>query len=240
MAAMNSLHRCGYALILALAAIHPAAAGLLHATFQDHAVLQRGTPIPVWGTAKPRARVTVTLATSAATSARVIARAGTDGEWQATLPALPAGGPYTLTAASSDGTRQTARDILIGDVFLCSGQANMEYPTRLASDYDQDVSKANNGQIRLFHIERFPRPVPRNTFGAGARWDVTSPQSVREFSAVCYFFGRDLPPAVGAPIGLIESAWRGSVIQLRLSAPRVRLLGGYDRYLGLLPVYEKS
>lgn len=240
MAAMISLHRCGYALILALAAIHPAAAGLLHATFQDHAVLQRGTPIPVWGTAKPRARVTVTLATSAATSARVIARAGTDGEWQATLPALPAGGPYTLTAASSDGTRQTARDILIGDVFLCSGQSNMEYPTRLASDYDQDVNNANDTLIRLFHVQRFRGTAPRTTFGAGARWRVTSPQSVREFSAVCYFFGRALRPALGVPIGLIESAWGGSLIQAWIGPHSIRRLGGYDRYLDLLSLYRRS
>ena len=239
------LHR--YWLLFGLAAAHPAIAGLLYSTFQDHAVLQRDVPIPVWGTAAPGDHITVTLAkdTSAGTSSSVTAESATahaaaDGQWHITLPALPAGGPYKLTAVSSAGPRQTARDILIGDVFLCSGQSNMEYPTRLASDYDQDVSNANNGQIRLFHIERFPSPVPRNTFGAGARWDVTSPQSVREFSAVCYFFGRDLQPAVGAPIGLIESAWGGSVIQAWLSAPRVRQLGGYDRYLDLLPVYEKS
>jgi sialate O-acetylesterase len=227
------LHR--YCLLLGLAVVHPALAGLLHATFQDHAVLQREAPIPVWGTTTAGASVTVTLASSTAT-----AHAGADGRWHVTLPPLPAGGPYTLTAASSAGTRQTARDILIGDVFLCSGQSNMEYPTRLASDYDQDVNNANNGRIRLFHIERFPSPTPRSTFGASARWDVTSPQSVREFSAVCYFFGRALQPAVGVPVGLIESAWGGSVIQAWISGPRIRRLGGYDRYLDLLPVYAKS
>src|SRR6185437_9213036 len=98
----------------------------------------------------------------------------------------------------------------------------------------------NNGRNRLFHIERFPSPTPRSTFGASARWDVTSPQSVREFSAVCYFFGRALQPAVGVPVGLIESAWGGSVIQAWISGPRIRRLGGYDRYLDLLPVYAKS
>ncbi|MHB8814554.1 MAG: sialate O-acetylesterase [Steroidobacteraceae bacterium] len=227
------LHRCF--LLLALAVIQPAAAGLLHASFQDHAVLQREAPIPVWGSTAPGAIVTVTLGAS-----RSSAHAGPDGRWQTTLPALPAGGPYTLTAASSAGTRETVGDILIGDVFLCSGQSNMEYPTRLASDYDQDVDNANNTRIRLFHIERFPSVVPRATFGAGAHWDLTSPQSVREFSAVCYFFGRDLQSALGVPIGLIESAWGGSVIQAWISAARIRRLGGYDRYLGLLPVFARS
>ena len=232
--ARRSLHR--YFALLALAGVHPACASLLYATFQDHAVLQRTAPIPVWGTTTPGATVTVTFARASP----VIAHAGRDGRWQATLSALPAGGPYTLTAASSAGTRQTVRDILIGDVFLCSGQSNMEYPTRLASDYDQDVNGANDTQIRLFHIERLRSVVPRSTFGAGARWEVTSPQSVREFSAACYFFGRDLQPAVGVPVGLIESAWGGSVIQAWISAPQIRRLGGYDRYLDLLPVYAKS
>ncbi|MDE2448426.1 MAG: sialate O-acetylesterase [Gammaproteobacteria bacterium] len=233
--------------LLALAAVHPAIAALLSATFQDHAVLQREVPIPVWGTTAPGAHVTVTLTrtsgggvTSSTTTEHVSTHAGPDGRWQATLPALSAGGPYTLTATSSAGTRETASDILIGDVFLCSGQSNMEYPTRLASDYDQDVDNANNALIRLFHIERYPSAAPRDSFGAGAHWDVTSPRSVREFSAVCYFFGRALQPAVGAPIGLIESAWGGSVIQAWLSAPQVRRLGGYDRYLDLLPVYARS
>lgn len=226
--------------LLALTAIHPAFADLLYTTFQDHAVLQRGAPIPVWGSTTPAATVTVTIARDTAGTSTVSAHAGPDGVWRATLPALPAGGPYTLTAASSAGTRQTVRDILIGDVFLCSGQSNMEYPTRLASDYDQDVNDANNGLIRLFHIERFRSAVPRSTFGAGAHWDVTSPQSVRDFSAACYFFGRDLQPAVGVPIGLIESAWGGSVIQAWISAPQIRRLGGYDRYLDLLPVYQRS
>ena len=98
---------------------------------------------------------------SSATAAHVTAHPGPDGQWHATLPALPAGGPYTLTASSSAGTTETARDILIGDVFLCSGRSNMEYPTRLASDYDQDVNDATNTSIRLFHIERFPSPSAR-------------------------------------------------------------------------------
>jgi sialate O-acetylesterase len=230
------LHR-GF-LLLALAA-HPAAAGLLFATFQDHAVLQRKVPIPVWGTTAPGATVTITLRPAAGGS-QVTAHADRDGHWQATLPALPAGGPYTLTAASSAGARQTASDILIGDVFLCSGQSNMEYPTRLASDYDQDVDTAHDTRIRLFHVQRLRGLVPRSTFGAGARWRLTSPRSVREFSAVCYFFGRDLQPALGVPVGLIESAWGGSLIQAWIGPRTMRRMGGYDRYLDLLPLYQRS
>ena len=243
---MAGVPRHGYFTLLALAIVHPAVAGLLHSTFQNHAVLQREAPIPVWGTTTPDAEVSVTLSRDAisgpsplTTPLHVTTRARSDGKWKVTLPALPAGGPYTLEAASA-GLHQAVRDILIGDVFLCSGQSNMEYPTRLASDYDQDVVNADNTRIRLFHIERFRSVVPRNTFGAGARWEVTSPASVREFSAVCYFFGRDLQPILRVPIGLIESAWGGSFIQAWISEPRLRRLGGYDRYLDLLPVYGHS
>src|SRR5512146_492462 len=162
-----------YLPLLALTVAHPALADLLYTPFQDHAVLQRDASIPVWGTTKAGAAVTVMLAkdtggtsTSSPPASHVTAHAGADGRWQVTLPSLPAGGPYTLTATSSTGAHQTVRDVLIGDVYLCSGQSNMEYPTRLASDYDQDVNNATNTQIRLFHIERFRSVVPRSTFSA--------------------------------------------------------------------------
>jgi sialate O-acetylesterase len=235
-----------YLALLVLAAAHCARAALLYPMFQDHAVLQRNRPIPVWGDTAPGATVTVTLvrsapgATSPTAPARAIARAGADGRWRATLPALQAGGPYTLTAASSAGSRQTAGDILIGDVFLCSGQSNMEYPTRLASDYDQDVDDAHDSMIRLFHVQRWRSMAPRSTFGAGAGWRVTSPRSVRQFSAVCYFFGRDLQPALGVPVGLIEAAWGGSLIQAWIGPRTIRRIGGYGRYLDLLPLYARS
>ena len=117
------VHRC--VLLLALAVVQPAVAGLLHATFQDHAVLQREQPIPVWGATTPHATVTVTLAKSAGAGATgpaaadgVTVHSGADGRWRVTLPPLPAGGPYTLTAVSSSGARQAVTDIpkLIGQV----------------------------------------------------------------------------------------------------------------------------
>ncbi len=216
----------------------PTAAGpgaLLYTTFQDHAVLQRGVPIPVWGRTAPGALVTVRLAGEQAS-----AQAGSDGRWMTRLGALPAGGPYSLSVASSAGVRRRITDVMMGDVYLCSGQSNMEYPTRIASGYDSALYSAHNRLIRLFHVQRFRSAVPRNTFGAGARWRVVSPQSVREFSAVCYLFGRDLQPAVGVPIGLIESAWGGSLIQAWIGPRQIRRLGGFGRYLHLLSLYRSS
>ena len=210
-------------------------APLLYATFQDHAVLQRGVAIPVWGETRPGATVRVRLA-----GERGRARASASGRWRTTLPALPAGGPYRLSAVSSAGAHETVTDVMIGDVFLCSGQSNMEYPTRIADGYDSAVRSAHNRMIRLFHVQRWRSVVPRRTFGAGARWRVVSPKSVRNFSAVCYLFGRSLQPAIGVPIGLIESAWGGSLIQAWIGARHIRRLGGFGPQLQLLPVYQAS
>ena len=206
---------------------------LLYTTFQDHAVLQRDKPIPVWGLTKPLAHVSVTLAGQTAE-----ATADAAGNWKATLAPLKAGGPYVMSATSDAGDSQTVRDILIGDVYLCSGQSNMEFPERLASNYDADVNGATNPDIRLMHVQRFASVTPRDTFGADVSWDVTSPESVKEFSAVCYNFGKNLQPAVNIPIGLIEDSWGGSAIQTWISTPKIRELGGYEHQLAVMADYK--
>lgn len=211
----------------------PTVASLFYAGLQDHAVLQRDRSIPVWGTAKPGATVTVRLGASSAS-----AKADSTGAWKASLPAMSAGGPYTLEAESSDGAVQTLKDILIGDVFLCSGQSNMEMQVRYASNYNADIREATNTQIRLFHVQRSPNPTPQSGFGGGAEWAVTSPQSVAEFSASCYNFGKNLQPAIGVPVGLIEDAWGGSVIETWISEAGLQKLGGYDGELDLLKTYR--
>ena len=208
---------------------------LLYTTFQDHAVLQRDKPIPVWGLTAPGARVSVTFAGETAS-----ATADSKGNWQAVLAPLKMGGPYAMTAHSSAGKTQTITDVMMGDVFLCSGQSNMEMPLRVVSNYDGDIRSAQNTKIRLFHVQRFSSPLPSGTFGADASWSVTSPESVKEFSAACYLFGRELQPAANVPIGLIESSWGGANIQAWISADKLRALGGFDELLDILPIYATA
>ena len=208
---------------------------LLYTTFQDHAVLQRDKPIPVWGLTRPRAKVTVTFGSETAS-----VTADASGKWQAVLAPLPAGGPYAMTAQSSAGKTQTIKDVLLGDVYLCSGQSNMEMPVRVVPNYDADIREATNPNIRLFHVQRFSSATPRETFGADATWSVTSPATVGEFSATCYNFGKSLQPAVHVPVGLIEGAWGGSYIQTWISKDKMHELGGYDQYLDILPIYAAS
>jgi sialate O-acetylesterase len=205
---------------------------LLHASFQDDAVLQRGKPIPVWGLAAPSAQLSVTLAGETAN-----ATADAAGKWRAELAPLKAGGPYELRVTADAGQSQTVKDVMIGDVYLCSGQSNMEWPVHMAMHGDADAAGATNPNIRLFTVHRFASPIARDGFGAEANWSVASPASVKDFSAVCYFFGRELQPKVGAPVGLISSIWGGSPIQPWMSRETLTRLGGYGPQLDILSEY---
>lgn len=208
---------------------------LLYTTFQDHAVLQRNRPIPLWGLTAANATVEVSFADQTAT-----AIADAAGHWRAELPAMKAGGPYVLSAKSSSGETQVLKDVMVGDVYLCSGQSNMELPLRLATNYDAEVRGATNSAIRLFHVQRFSSPKPREVFGADASWTVTSPETAKEFSAVCYYFGSNLQPSAGVPIGLIEDAWGGSAIQAWISNDKLASLGGYGDVLDIVKTYAAA
>jgi sialate O-acetylesterase len=213
----------------------PRPLNLLYTTFQDHAVIQRDQPIPVWGLTAPGATVDVSLGGQSAQTT-----ADATGHWSASLPAMAAGGPYALSATSSSGQSQTVSDVMLGDVYLCSGQSNMELPLRLATNYDGELRSATNRMLRLFHVQRFTSPVPRATFGADASWAVTSPETAREFSATCYYFGREVQPAAGVAVGLIEDAWGGSAIQAWISNERLAALGGYNETLDIVHAYAAS
>ena len=171
---------------------------LLHPLFQDHAVLQRARPINVYGDTVPGAAVAVTLG-----SATAQARADASGHWSASLPALSAGGPYTLTA-SANGETKTASDILVGDVFFCSGQSNMAFSQRQTQGAADDARSATDAGIRHFNVPASASLTPRRTFAGSPRWIVGSPETVGSFSAVCYYFARES----GLPAGPFETAIR--------------------------------
>jgi len=222
------------ACVAALAA-GPATAGqLLHGVFQDHAVLQRDRPIPVWGEAAAGAAVTVELDGS-----RAQAIAGADGRWRADLPAHKAGGPFQLTARSG-GETETLTDVLVGDVWLCSGQSNMEFPLVQATNGPSAVAAALDSSLRLLKVSRRSNPTPEAALSAADRWQVSSPASAAAFSAACQFMGRDLRKATGAPVGLIDATWGGSTIQSWISRPGLTALGGYEDKFRVLDAYVHS
>ncbi|HEX2082702.1 MAG TPA: sialate O-acetylesterase [Xanthomonadaceae bacterium] len=207
---------------------------LLHAMFQDHAVLQRDQPIRVWGQAQPGAEVRIAFA-----GKRTSARADAEGRWQAPLPPLPAGGPHTLVARSGSAT-QTVRDVLVGDVWLCSGQSNMELPVWRALDARAEIAGAANDRIRLFTVPQAGSATPRETFAAPTRWQQSTSESVRDFSAACYYFARELQKTVDVPMGLINAAWGGSRIQGWISSEGLRATGLYDDELDVLALYARD
>lgn len=210
----------------------PTGPQLLHPLFQDHGVLQRDRPIAIFGETAPNSAVNVTLGT-----ASVQARAGADGRWRATLPALPAGGPYTL-AATANGETKTATDVLIGDVFFCAGQSNMAFSQRQADGAADDARTATDGDIRQFNIPSTASLTPRQTFASNVRWVVGSPETVGNFSAACYYFVRELKRTVNVPMGMVVAAYGGARLRNFLSEGALRTLGLENDDLDILALYR--
>lgn len=182
----------------------------------DHMVLQRDAPLPLWGWAAPGETVKVTFKgkTYAAKSG------GPAGKWTLTLPATSAGGPYLLQVKGSN--ELVINDVLVGDVWLASGQSNMEWPVRDANNATAEIAAANYPTIRRIDVPNVAALTPQPDFG-GAGWQLCSPQTVGEFSAVAYFFARDLQqhrPKV--PIGLITAEWGGTPAEAWTSAAALR------------------
>jgi sialate O-acetylesterase len=189
--------------------------------FSDHMVVQRDAAIPVWGWDVPGQRVTVELAGQAAA-----ATAGADGRWQVSLPALPAGGPHMLTARGSETI--VLGDVLVGEVWICSGQSNMEWPLSMAANGAEEVAAADFPAVRLYMAPKRISLTPVDDIAA--RWASCTPKNAATFSAVGYFFGRELHRRLGVPVGLINSSWGGTNAQTWTSAQGLAsdpALGGY-------------
>lgn len=176
------------------------------AIFSDGMVLQQGQKLPVWGRAKAGSTITVQLAGQTVTS-----QSGPDERWSVLLDPLPASSipPTPLTLVISDGEQTiTVSDVLVGEVWLCSGQSNMQWQVKQSLDGDLDPIIATPPLIRLYQVERRTAAEPR--FSAEARWQSATPAAVAEFSAVAWIFGRDLQTALGVPVGLIHASWGGT------------------------------
>ena len=191
-----------FVLVALLGAAPLSAEPRLPALFGDHMVLQRGRAIPVWGLAEPGEAVTVTLDLSARETT-----AGADGRWRVDLPAHDAGGPFTLTVRGR--TTRVYRDVLVGEVWLASGQSNMTLELTRASR--ADVAAAWHDRLRLFTVAKTTTIEPeRDVTGA---WRPCTPDSAADFSAVAYYFGRRLQQELNVPVGVIHTSWPGSAAE---------------------------
>jgi sialate O-acetylesterase len=176
--------------------------------FTDHAVLQRDKPLPVWGKADAGERVTVTFA-----GQTIGTTAGKDGRWIVYLAPLPASSiSADLVVAGKNSVQLT--DVLVGDVWLCSGQSNMGWSVERSMNAEEEMANANFPLIRHLKIKKTVAAAPADDVDDdGAGWRVCTPEAVKGFSAVGFYFARDIQPRIGVPVGLIQSSYGGTPIE---------------------------
>jgi sialate O-acetylesterase len=196
----------------------------LHPLFTDNMVIQQGVPTLVWGTAEPGEKVDVTISAAPGTTAHPVADA--KGNWVAPLPALKPGTGYTLTATAKSG-KVDLKNVAVGEVWVCSGQSNMEWSVNAGETPAEVKAAAKHPDIRLFTVQKRTAPHPindMNDLGHFTRWVECSPETVGPFSAVAYHFGVKLQKELGVPVGLIHSSWGGTPAQAWTSLEALELV----------------
>jgi len=205
----------------------------LPALFTDHLVLQQNTNAAIWGTATPNTSISV----KGSWGENQQATTDEEGKWLTKIKTPVAGGPYQLEISATD-TIITLNDVLIGEVWLCSGQSNMEMPlkgwppTDLIANSAEEIANANYPQIRMFTVQKAVEIKPTNNF-AGT-WEICTPNTAPDFSATAYFFGRQLHQQLNIPIGLIHTSWGGTPAEAWTEGKHLSNLTDYAEVLAEL------
>lgn len=217
-----------FILLLALPSITRAQIRL-PALVSDGMVLQRDTPVRIWGWAAPGEEVRVTF-----TGHSFATTAASDGEWEVTVPPQPSGGPFQMHLSASN--RVTLENILFGDVWLCSGQSNMQYPfNRLTDTYAEEIARSRNSNIRQFLVpQQYDFSEPLKDYPSGS-WVEAAPESLPNFSAVAYFFAKSLHETYDVPIGIINASIGGSPAESWMSR---EALAAFPEYLAEAEKYS--
>jgi len=220
--------------VLAGTSTAPASAGeaAFASVFGDHMVLQRDRPVRVWGEADAGAALRVTLAGHALETV-----SGDDGRWAVDFPALPAGGPYRVELEGPDGVRRAIDDVQVGEVWLCSGQSNMEYPVRNLNEPWRDAANPPE-TIRLLTVGHDHATRPLDALRQSSGWAVADPDGVADFSAACWLFARERQRRENVPFGLVNASWGGSAIEAWISARGLDGVDGFADRLELLRAYD--
>ena len=204
----------------------------LNNMFGDHMVLQQGIRNRVWGKADPGEKVTVTLANQTHS-----ATADADGHWEVMLDAVQEyGGPWSLTIKGNNTV--TFNDVLIGEVWVCAGQSNMQWSVNASNDADLERAAAHFPEIRLISVPQVGTQEPQWNFNGS--WKACSPETVGNFSAVGYFFGRQLHQTLGVPVGLINNAWGGSAAEAWVNREKLAEDGRFEKLLARWEQTEKE
>lgn len=202
----------------------------------DGMVLQRNKPVKIWGWARPDARIRVRIGVT-----DVETVTAPSGRWQATLIEMPAGGPHTLRI-SGDGGNISVKDVLFGEVWVCSGQSNMQWTVERSKDAEFEIENANYPGLRMFSVERTSAADPVED--CTGTWEATTPETVAEFSAVGYYFARQLHQTLGVPVGMLHSSWGGTPVESWISENTLEPMpdGSFlmERHLYTLNAYEEG
>jgi len=224
----NVLRLFGWFAVLLLTTSLATAEVKLPALFSDHMVLQADRADAVWGWASPGEKVSVSLAGQTKT-----ATAGADGKWQLRLDPLPAGGPHVMKVQGTNAI--SVQDVLVGEVWLGSGQSNMAMKVSGAKDFEQEQAAANQPKLRMFTVQREAVTTPQAD--CKGQWQVCTPENVGGFSATAYFFGRPLMESLKVPVGLINSsvggtdiaAWTSDEVQQKVPALKAQIESWKER-----------
>lgn len=206
----------------------------LGAVWSDHAVIQRDRPVLVEGRAAPNAVVSATLGTE-----RAEGKADAAGDFTLRFAARPASADPVDLAVTSGGQSLRVSDLAVGDVWLCSGQSNMEFPLAHALNGGMEVARSGDPGLRLLQVPKAMAYLPARAFGKPTRWAVAGPDSTADFSAVCYFMARELRRARGVPIGAIHASWGGSKVTPWLDPQAGAAIGGASD-MALLGLFAKD
>ncbi|MEM9885897.1 MAG: sialate O-acetylesterase [Bacteroidota bacterium] len=179
--------------------------------FTDNVILQRDTEVPIWGWTEDKASVNVQFR-----GKTYLARTDKEGKWTTKLPSTAAGGPYEIKI-NQGNTFLELKNVLFGDVWVCSGQSNMEWTLENSMRFEEEKVNATDDQIRHFKVQRKGSDFPTEQLEGGP-WEVNSSETVPDFTAVGYFFAKELRKEVGVPIGLLNSSWGGSRVEPWMSA----------------------
>ncbi len=211
------MRRTNQTLLLCICLLSTVAHGdvRLPAVIGDHMVLQRGKPLPIWGWADAGEAIAVTLGDQTKQT-----KANDAGTWRVTFDAIDqADAPLQLTVKGANTL--TVKDILIGEVWVCSGQSNMQWSVAQSANPQEEIKAANYPKIRLFHVPRSPAGSPAQDVKAS--WSACTPQTVTHFSAVAYYYGRKLHKDLDVPVGLIHASWGGTRIEPWIPAEGYKL-----------------
>ena len=202
--------------------------------FDSHMVLQRNKPIPVWGWADAGEKVTIELSGSEIAKQTKTVKAGKDGKWILWLNAAEAGGPYRLVVRGKKNVL-TLDDVLIGEVWICSGQSNMQWTVNASDNAKEEIAAANYPQIRHFEVPREISLIPKDDLSKG-EWKTATPENVGQFTAVGYFFGRELYKKLSIPIGLINTSWGGTIVETWISKEAMKSFNEFSDVVDAMPV----